>query len=613
MKTWVPHSLAGAVLAAAASLVGLSTAGAQSSAEIGLRGTEVFKTRCATCHDRQVGPATEALRRMTPEAVFQALTTGAMRPQAQGLSEADIQAVVFHVTGRPPSLGVEATANHCKQPPAPLVLDDRGWNGWSGQRADNARFHRNPGLKAADVPRLKLKWAFAYPGGPAAQPVVIGRRLFVSSGSGKVFALDAASGCTHWVVDLGSPSNPVMSIGRLPSGKFAAFLGDNQGSVRALDADSGAELWKVKVDEHPTVRLNGGVVLFEGRLYVPVSAVETQASTQATYPCCSFQGSVVALDAATGRQIWKTYTMAQRPTPVPGQPGRLAPAGAAVWTAPTIDPKRRMLYVGTGQGYTYPAAPETDAVVAFDLDTGARRWVRQLNADDAWTVGCEPKPHPNCPKVLGPDFDVGAPILASMPNGRDMIVASSKSGVAWGLDPEQQGKVVWETRVGQGGTRGGIEWGGATDGRLVYFPVSDARVGAIPSTPSHVRPVTRPGGMHALEVATGRRVWQTAAPPSTCAWGTPCEVSQPAAPALIPGVVFAGSWDGHERAYDTRTGKIIWEYDTGRTVDGVNGTKVTGGSIDRGAQSVANGVLYVNSGVRMRTGNALLAFSVEGK
>jgi polyvinyl alcohol dehydrogenase (cytochrome) len=248
------------------------------------------------------------------------------------------------------------------------------------------------------------------------------------------------------------------------------------------------------------------------------------------------------------------------------------------------------------------------------MDNGTRRWIHQVGPDDVWVIGCDPKPNPGCPKgALGPDFDLGgSPLLTTTPNGNQVLIVSSKSGIAWGFDVDHDGKILWQTQVAQGGTRGGIEWGGASDGTRIYFPISDSRDDVPFSTRQNATHPT-PGGVSALDLASGKLLWHTPAPEPVCAWGTPCYAAQPGAPTVIPGVVFAGSWDGHERAYSVTDGRILWDFDTGRTFEGVNGAKVTGGSIDGGSQTVAAGALFVNSGVRDHAGNALLVFTVNGK
>jgi polyvinyl alcohol dehydrogenase (cytochrome) len=534
--------------------------------DVAARGAEIFRVRCDACHEPAIdrAPAKSLLRTLSPGIAFRALKAGVMRQNAAGLSDEELGAIVVHLTGRPPGSAddFDVNANSCRRRPGRLVAGRGDWNGWGGQGLESARYQRDPGMAARDVPRLALKWAFAYPGGAA--------------------------------------------------GRQVAFVGGLGAEVRALDAGTGAELWRTRVDGHATARLNGGSLLHEGLLYVPVGSSEEAAAGNPSYPCCSFRGSLVAIHAETGRVAWQSYMIEQPPVELASKPGRLAPAGAAIWTAPAVDRRRGLIYAGTGDAYTEPAPRETDAVIAFDLKTGKRRWVRQLVADDVWLAGCEPKPHANCPQKIGPDFDLGGPMLARTADGREVVLASSKSGAAWGLDPDREGAVIWHNRLGRGGTRGGIEWGGSTDGQVAYYPVSDAREGVYVSTLSDEGVPDSPG-LNAVDVATGRRLWHTPSPMPDCVWGTPCVHAQPAAPTLIPGVVFSGSWDGHIRAYATEDGRIIWDFDTGNTFAGVNGKPVTGGSIDRGAQSVARGMLFVNSGVRQRTGNALLAFTVDGK
>ena len=321
----------------------------------------------------------------------------------------------------------------------------------------------------------------------------------------------------------------------------------------------------------------------------------------------------LALDAATGRVQWKSYTIDQPPQRR-GDKGPMGPAGAAVWSAPTIDPKRGLVYVGTGNAYTAPAAPGSDAVIAFDLKTGAKRWVSQIHPDDAFIVGCGAKRHASCPDgELGPDFDIGSsPLLVTMPDGKERLIVTSKSGEVFGLDIDQQGKILWRTKVGRGGLIGGIEWGGASDnGEQVFVTVSDAiyeaggpTTQAVPATP----------GLYAVSVVTGKRLWSIPAPEPACAWGKPCSHAHFAAPVAIPGVVFAGALDGHIYAYSAAEGRKLWDMDTGGSFDAVNGGKANGGSIDQGGQTIAGGTLFVNSGARNGyPGNALLAFTVDGK
>jgi polyvinyl alcohol dehydrogenase (cytochrome) len=317
----------------------------------------------------------------------------------------------------------------------------------------------------------------------------------------------------------------------------------------------------------------------------------------------------VALDAATGKMLWKRWTISEeaRPYHHEGVSGELrGPAGAAVWGAPTVDTARRTVYAGTGNSYTDIPAAAADAVLAISLDTGRLRWVRQLDSHDSWESGCAFGGR--CPQPAGLDADFSASIIeVQLRPGHDLLVAGSKSGVVYGLDADD-GKELWRTKVGAGGVFGGIEWGMAAADGKVFVPISDS----LTNSGEAARP-----WLAALDAATGRQLWWTAAPPARCAWGPDdCRGALSQAVSAIPGFVFAGSQDGHLRAYDARTGQIVWQLDTGGSFAAVNASSAHGGSLDGGGPVVAEGVVYVNSGYGQflgRGGNVLLAISVDGK
>jgi polyvinyl alcohol dehydrogenase (cytochrome) len=402
-------------------------------------------------------------------------------------------------------------------------------------------------------------------------------------------------------------------VGALPEGgqaSAAAYFGDEKGKAYAVDAQSGKLLWATQVEDHPLARITGAPKLFRGVLYVPVSSMEEVAGGTPKYQCCTFRGSVVALNAVTGKQIWKSYLIAEKPKKTrlnPSGTQMFGPAGAAIWNSPTIDPKRGVLYVGTGDSYTDTPTDATDAVAALDLATGARKWVSQVRTHDDWLLGCPETKDGNCPKTSGPDFDFGAsPILHTLANGRQVILAGSKSSTVFAFDPDQKGKILWQRKLGAGSNSGGILWGPAVDGDNIYVSIGDA----------WVEPPAVPGGVFALDAATGSVVWKTPAPDPVCSWGAEhCSKAQPSGVTAIPGIVFAGSWDGHLRGYSAKDGKIVWEFDTAKSFDGVNGVKVKGGAMDMGGQTIAGGMLAVNSGVTpiQRPGNALLMMTIDGK
>ncbi len=584
-----------------------------------LPGPSLYRAQCASCHDAAAGtpeatraPSREALRARSRASIVTALSPGgSMAAMATGLTNVEREAIAAFLSpiADPPP---DPTRGQCTVRPAALPDPAKlpQWNGW-GNDPGNARFQSAAaaGLTARSVPKLTLKWAFGIPGATAvsAQPTVYAGRVFIGSETGVVYALDAATGCTYWQFKAPAGVRSAISVGPIAGSqpvRYAAYFGDFRANVHAVDVLTGEAIWSLKADDHAAARITGAPTLVNGRLYVPVSSLEELPGARPDYPCCTFRGSVVAIDAATGKQLWKTFTIPETPAVVgknaKGTP-MWKPAGAAIWTSPTVDLARKVLYVSTGNAYTEPAAPTSDAVLAMSLDTGAIQWVSQVTPDDSYVVGCRPD-NDNCPDDVGPDFDFGnSPILRRLANGRSILVIGQKSGVAYGMDPDRKGAVVWKYRAGEGSALGGIEWGSAADERVMYVPVSDVLN-------------KQPGGLHAIGIGSGERIWHTPAPALTCKGGLGCSGAQSAAISVIPGVVFSGSVDGHIRGYDTGDGRIIWDVDTTRDFDTVNGVRASGGSIDGPGPVIAGGMLYTGSGYgrwRGRPGNVLLAFAVQ--
>jgi polyvinyl alcohol dehydrogenase (cytochrome) len=508
--------------------------------------------------------------------------------------------VLFWLAG----LAAAQTANHCPSNARPIDLAAPAWNGW-GPDASNARFQpaNAAGIPAAQVPNLKLKWAFGFPNVKSVMglPVVAGGRVFLGVDTGEVYSLDAASGCEYWVFKADAGVRSAITIGHAGS-RTAAFFGDLKANAYAVDAVTGESLWKFHVDEHPTARITGAIQFFENRVYIPVASGEEGAGVNPKYPCCTFRGSVVALEASGYRQLWKTYTIAEEPKQTGKNSNgvlRYAPAGGGVWNSPTIDAKRRALYIGTGDAYTEPAANTTDALMALDLDSGKILWVVQDTGNDAWLVGCNGASHPeNCPKDLGPDHDFGAsPILTTLPNGRTLLIAGQKSGNVWAHDPDQKGAVVWRTALVNNTTEfgGKIVWGGAADDQNAYFGLG-------------------PGGIAAVQLRDGERQWFARLDPAPAVAQHP---GHEGALSAIPGVVFSGAWDGVLRALAANDGRVLWEYNTVQEFKTVNGIAARGGSLSVSGPTVAGGRLFAGSGyVGVRNGmpgNVLLAFSPESR
>jgi polyvinyl alcohol dehydrogenase (cytochrome) len=497
------------------------------------------------------------------------------------------------------------------------------WTGW-GANTSNSRFQdaASAGLTAADVPRLQLKWAFGFPGDlqSHAQATIAGGRVFVGSWGGKVYSLSAATGCIHWFFEAAGSVRSAVSIGRIGTGasaRYAAFFGDATATAYAVDATTGALLWKTKVEDFPVARVTGSPRFHNGRLYVPLASGEEAAGALPTYECCRFRGSVVALDATTGTLIWKTYTIDEpKPTKKNKSGAQLwGPSGAPVWSSPTIDAKNNALLITTGNNYSDPPSSMSDAFVALDLDSGKVLWARQMTAADAYTAACRLPDKTNCADSNGPDFDFSSPpILVTLPDGRRALIAGQKSGIVHAIDPDRRGETLWQVRVAQGGTMGGIQWGSAADSANVYVAVSDiGRIMLNYSNNTDADP-KRGGGIVALRLESGERIWYT--PPPGCGGRRRCSPAQSAAVTAIPGVAFSGSVDGHMRAYSTTDGKILWDLDTIRSYQTVNGVPAQGGSLDGPGAAVGDGMVFFNSGYPTAggmPGNVLLAFSVDGK
>ena len=587
------------------------------------RGEAIYRQRCSGCHDQTSPrvPYREALQKMPATRILRTLDSGAMMAIAFTMSREDRMAVASFL-GTHAEIAGPAESAYCadrsvKIPAAPKA----GWNGWS-PGANNGRFQaaEAAGLTIDQVGRLKLKWAFGFDGDATAfaPPTVIDGQVFVGSAGGLIHAMRAESGCLQWVFQANGPvrsSIKVATVGR----ENVLLFGDMTGWFYALEAETGKLLWKGHVETHDSTRLTGGPTVHNGVVYVPVSSWEETRAADPDYACCTFRGSVVALRIRDGKQLWKTYM-----TEVPKEVGRnsrgiarMGPSGVGVWSSPTVDAKRGVLYVTTGDNYSWPTTATSDAVLALALDTGRIVWSKQMTAGDAFSGACQGE-HPDCPDKNGPDFDFGSSaILLNGPQGREVLLAGQKSGIVYALDPANRGAILWQTRVGQGGTNGGVQWGMATDGQRVFASVSD--VGRTrqtdPTDPRrYVLDPKAGGGLTALRVADGSVAWHVAAAP--CAEGAPsgCSPSQPGAVTEIPGVIFATSNDGHIRAHSTEDGRTLWDFDTMREFETVNGVKAKGGSIDGPGAVVVNGMVFISSGYPRNggiPGNVLLAFGTE--
>ena len=525
-------------------------------------GATLFKTYCASCHESDTdsrAPNREVLGQLSPEQILQAMEKGAMQAQAAERSRAQRRALAEYLSGKTfgsdPAKPLPKSA-FCGNGDGSFnsSLAGKVWNGW-GVTITNSRYQPDvaAGIKAVDIPRLTLKWAFGLPGASSGgtQPVVAGGRVYVGDAEGDLFSLDARTGCIYWRTEVEASIRSAVVLGPRRANGLSAYIGDQAANVYALDAATGKILWKIKVDDYPQAAITAALQLYEGRLYVPVSSREESKVGDPHYPCCAFRGSVIALDAATGKQIWKTFTIDQKAVPSgKNSVGTeiVGPSGVPVWNTPTIDVKRNTLYVGTGNNYSPPATTASDSIVALDMRSGKIKWLRQHTENDIWNASCRraDREPAVCPDTDSPDVDFSSsPVLVEAKGGRQLLIAGNKSGSIWALDPDQQGKMIWQQQVGKGSSGGGVLWSLAVDVDRIYVPNGFFD----PKFPDSA------GGMAAVELASGKILWSTPNPP--CGDRKPCKSSHAAAVTAMPGVVFSGTMDGQLFAYAADTGKVI--------------------------------------------------------
>lgn len=587
-------------------------------------GSAIYRSRCSSCHEAAAtagagatagvgrAPTLQGFKKIEPEQVESALVFGAMASQAGNLSREDIRAVATFVTGK--QFAPDAPEHFtCKgvAPDFEKASNGPHWTGWgvnpSNTRSQPAEMAR---LTPEQVPQLQLKWAFGFEGlsRMMSQPTVAGGRVFIAGAQGKVYSLDAATGCVRWVFKSAATVRSPITVGKVGS-DWIAYFGDMAGSAYAVNATNGALMWKTKVDEFAGAQIAGAATLFEGHLYVTMSSMEEVQAADLHYECCRFRGSITDLDAATGKVNWKSYTIADEPRPTHKNSAGTqmwGPSGAAILSAATIDPVKRAIYVTDGDSYSDPMVDTSDAFLAFSMDTGKLLWSAQMTKDDGFNDDCLMTDMTSCPAVPGPDVDfLQSPMLVSLPTGGRALIAGQKSGIVSAIDPDAKGKVLWRVSLGDGL----IGWGGAADEKNVYMAYSGKKVDA-----NQWNNPDLGGGLFALDLVTGHSVWYAA--PGVCSMQPGCSPAQGAALTLIPGVVFSASVDGHLRAYQTSDGFPLVDLNTVQTFKTVNGVKANGGSMELPGPVIVDGVVFVDSGFGFSggiPGNVLLSYSVGGK
>jgi polyvinyl alcohol dehydrogenase (cytochrome) len=474
--------------------------------------------------------------------------------------------------------------------------------------ADNVLINKN------NINKLELDWVFAFPEANCArvQPTVAGNTIFTASQKGLIYALDRNTGCIKWTFQADSEVRSAIVLGNNSQGMVdKIYFGDLNANAYCVDILKNKLVWKKHLDEHPVATITGSMAHYKGVLYIPLSSGEVLSAYNSKYECCTFRGSVIALDAKTGNTIWKTYTVKEPKATIKNAAGtqNFGPSGAPVWNNPTLDIKRKTLYVGTGENYTQPATSTSDAIIALDMKTGQIKWTRQTIAQDAWNAGCVTDPKgANCPENNGPDFDFGAsPILVEYEKGKDIILAGQKSGIVFGLNPDS-GQIIWQKQVGRGGIMGGVHWGMAADSKTLYVPINDHSV--------YPNDKDKPAqsGIHAVNISDGNIKWATLEKKLCFEDKIECSVGYSGAITAIPGLVFGSSLDGRIHGLDAETGQKLWEFNTDRAYEAVNKVKAAGGTIDSTGPVVVGNQLFINSGYAKfgeKAGNVLIAFKIK--
>ncbi len=470
------------------------------------------------------------------------------------------------------------------------------------------------GLTTDDFPRLELVWALAFPdtSGLRAAPVIVGSTLFyAATDSGRVLALDINSGCAKWVYTADSRLRSSIAYSEIDESPVLVFS-DSVGMIHTVDAQSGERIWIASGQASDNQgMLTGTPVVTGDKVIVPVSGSGVITGGNPNYECCENHGAVTALNVRTGKKLWEYHTM-----PTAEYTGQVSstgvkqrgPSGAPIWTTPTVDEKRGQVYVTTGENTSHPTTNTSDAIIALDLGTGEAKWVFQALENDMWNFGCSAR-GPNCiilEDTNSVDFDFGGPaILVEMPD-RDLLIAGQKSGDLWALDPDT-GSLVWNQRVGEGTALGGNHWGIASNFDRAFMTIND---------PEGMNGNSRPG-IYSYFVGTGEPSWFYEVQPECNDERSErlrrCEslFGFSATPLSVDGAVITGGLDGRLFVFNSESGELIYEYDTVRDYETINGVEGYGGSIDSHSISAGSGMVFVGSGYgqfRQVPGNVLLAF-----
>ena len=593
-------------------------------------GKAVYDKNCAACHAApEPGgrtPPFASLRKLSASTISAALTSGVMKSIGDSLERRDLRDVVAYLAAPEAPVGTSwIDDNMCAADKRGVDLSARPAQVGFGVDTDNSRkmTAAQAGLTGRQAVNLEVAWVFAMPktSGIRGQGVVVGSTLFYPAGQANyVVALDTATGCVKWATPTPTGPRNSLAYGRLgKNGPMGLVGGGADGDLVALEAKTGKLVWKADPRHDKTVPLSGSAIFAGDRLIVPISAIDVANAMRPNFECCKGHGAVAAVDPANGKVLWTWHTM--ETAKLLGRKNSqgvdlYGPSGAPIWSSPSVDLKRGVVYAATGENTSPPATGTSDSLVAIDLATGRQKWVFQALANDVWNMSCPQGPpapgatlKPNC--FFGAEGSVmrdhdfgGGPIIWRGKSG-ELILGGQKSGDVWAVDAAT-GKQVWRQRFGKGTALGGVHWGIATDGVRLFAPIAD------PGVPAPVGAA----GLYAIDIASGKVAWSWKAT-ADCDNGRKARVGAcdtrfgiSAPPLVVDGAVIAGGLDGRLYVFDAVTGKLLATHDTAVAYQGVNKLAGHGGSIDAAGPFAGAGMVFVGSGYGsfgQMAGNVLVA------
>ena len=574
---------------------------------------KIFTESCMNCHSGGVprAPHSTTFSAMSADYILETLD-GIMSSQASHLNENEKIKLAEFISGGSVSTNIPEP-KFCSKDISEIIIELNDKNSYSqwGYDKENTR-RATSDINSINAKNMKLKWVFAFPGATRSrsQPSVSGNVVFVGGQNSNLYALDRDTGCVRWKTKTQGEIRSAPVIEKIKNNHYI-FAGDYEGNVYKYDAITGNNIWTKSLRYHPRVILTGSVRVYDEVIYVPLSSREWADGANPDYECCTFRGGVMALNANTGEELWTTYSI-----PVPAkhmgdfnESGKkiLAPSGVPVWNSPTIDNKRNLIYIGTGESYTSPAADTSDAILAIDKTKGGIVWSFQAQKGDAWNMGCFISPKSGCPKEDGPDWDFGAStILMKTTNGKNILFGGRKSGHVYALDPDQNGKLLWSKKIGRGGFAGGVHWGMTTDNDNIYAPIADKNY--INKFPGPATP-----GIYSLNALDGRINWKFE-PKDRCNGNPSCDRGISAALTSTNDIIVGAGMDGWLYILDSKSGELLWEFNTNIDFSEFTNIKAYGGTIEGLGPVISGNNLYINSGYQYGgnlPGNVLLSFEVK--